>query len=69
MAHFFCHLGAHILGTLCSVSILPKTVKEQFPLIKTVSPSAAGGYGLTGYFLYDRFAVKSRNGIFRVCAL
>ena len=26
MAHFLCHLGAHILEPFCSISILPKTV-------------------------------------------
>ena len=25
MAHFLCHLGAHILEPFCSISILPKT--------------------------------------------
>ena len=25
MAHFLCHLGAHILAPFCSISILPKT--------------------------------------------
>lgn len=25
MAHFLCHLGAHILELFCSISILPKT--------------------------------------------
>ena len=28
MAHFLCHLGAHILEPFCSISILPKTVRE-----------------------------------------
>ena len=26
MAHFLCHLGAHILEPFCSISILPKTI-------------------------------------------
>ena len=26
MAHFLCHLGAHILEPFCSISILPKTL-------------------------------------------
>ena len=29
MAHFLCHLGAHILEPFCSISILPKTVNEN----------------------------------------
>ena len=28
MAHFLCHLGAHILEPFCSISILPKTVVD-----------------------------------------
>ena len=28
MAHFLCHLGAHILEPFCSISILPKTVSK-----------------------------------------
>ena len=28
MAHFLCHLGAHILEPFCSISILPKTPHE-----------------------------------------
>ena len=29
MAHFLCHLGAHILEPFCSISILPKTLKGR----------------------------------------
>lgn len=36
MAHFLCHLGAHILELFCSISILPKTNEICFiPLIGT----------------------------------
>ena len=32
MAHFLCHLGAHILEPFCSISILPKTCQTHFIL-------------------------------------
>ena len=32
MAHFLCHLGAHILEPFCSISILPKTVSKPWPV-------------------------------------
>ena len=39
MAHFLCHLGAHFLGTLCTVSILPKTDKTLLMCLHRLSDS------------------------------
>lgn len=67
MAHFLCHLGAHILEPFCSISILPKTTgaitysnfldmcKEVDPALDergAITDTAAGMQGDTYYVQY-----------------
>ena len=42
MAHFLCHLGAHILEPFCSISILPKTVIERLVAVFLINNSNRG---------------------------